>query len=202
MKKIPLFLVLISGSFFSQEYLYDYSFFTNSLMKDNFFYGNVKSSGNSSVKNQNSKLLVDQSQFNSPGNSLLLDYKNATDGKWEASIDYEEVRGKDFFNKANFLSFWIKSEKNDANILPSIKIQKKDGSFSEEVHFKLNKKNQWENVLIDVSKLDVSIKENPKLVKAIVFSQAENATISENKIWLDDITFINSKEKKNIEVTI
>ena len=125
---------------------------------------------------------MDENEFNSPGNTLLVDYKNATNGKWEASIDYEEVRGKEFFNKPNFLSIWIKSEKNNANILPSIKIQKTDGSFSEAVYFKLNKKNQWENVLIDVSKLDSSIQENPTIIKSVIFSQAENAASSSNKI--------------------
>ena len=197
MKKIQLFLILCSGSLFSQEYLYDYRFFTNSLMKDYFYYSKVNFTGNAFVKNEQSKLLVDQSQFNSPGNSLLIDYKNATNGKWDASIEYEDVRGKDFFTKPNYLSFWIKSEKNGSNILPTVKIQKKDGSFSEAVHFKLNKKNQWENVLIDVSKFDASIKENPKLVKAIVFSQSENSE-SNNKIWLDDIVLIGNIEKKKI----
>ena len=166
-------------------------------MNDNFFYGNVKSSGNSSVKNQNNKLLVDKNEFHSPGNTLFLDYKNAKDGKWEVSIEYEEVRGKDFFTQSNFLSFWIKSEKNDSNILPTVKFQKTDGSFSKSITFKLTKKNQWENVLIDISSLDASVKDNPKSVKAVVFSQPENSD-SNNKIWLDDIAFIDSKEKKTI----
>lgn len=201
MKKAYLFLVLISGSILAQEYRYDYRFFTNSLMKDSFYYSKVNFSGNAFVKNEKSKLLVDQYQFNSPGNSLLLDYKNATDGKWEASIEYEEIRGKDFFNRVNFLSFWIKSEKSDSNVLPTIKLQKTDGSFSKAVNFQLNKKGEWENVLIDVSSFDVSIKNNPKSVKAIIFSQPEKALPSDNKIWLDDISFIETKEKKNIVET-
>jgi fibronectin type 3 domain-containing protein len=126
-----------------------------------------------------------------------LDYKNAKDGKWEATLEYEDVRGKDFFTKANFLSFWIKSEKNDSNILPTIKLQKTDGGFSKPITFKLVKNNQWENVLIDISNLDASVKDNPKSVKAIVFTQPENSD-SNNKIWLDDIAFIDSREKKKI----
>jgi len=201
MKKAHLFLVLISGNILAQEYRYDYRFFTNSLMKGSFYYSKVNFTGNAFVKNDKSKLLVDQSQFNSPGNSLLLDYKNAPDGKWDASIEYEEVRGKDFFTQPNYLSFWIKSENIGDNILPSVKIQKTDGSFSKVVNFKLNKRGDWENILIDVSNFDVSIKNNPKSVKAIVFSQAEKALSSDNKIWLDDISFIESKEKRNITET-
>lgn len=109
MKSIFYSALFLSASLCAQEYQYDYTFFTNSLMKDNFFYGNVKSSGSASVKNQNNKLLVDKNEFHSAGNSLLLDYKNAKDGKWEASLEYEDVRGKDFFTKANFLSFWMNS---------------------------------------------------------------------------------------------
>lgn len=197
MKNLLFSAIFLSAFFPAQEYHYDYTFFTNSLMKDNFFYGNVKSSGHASVKNQNSKLPVDKNDFHSSGNSLLLEYKNAKDGKWEASIEYEEVRGKDFFTKPNFLSFWIKSEKNDSNILPTVKFQKTDGSFSKSVAFKISKKNQWEHIIIDVSNLDASIKDNPKSVKAIIFSQPENSN-SSNKLWLDDIAFIESKERNTI----
>ncbi|WP_379969581.1 hypothetical protein [Epilithonimonas sp. UC225_85] len=200
MKVLLKSLIFVSASFFAQEHQYDYTLFTNSLMKDNFFYGNVKFSGNSSIKNQNSKLLVDKNEFHSPGNSLLLDYKNAKKGKWEALIEYEEVRGKDFFNKANFLSFWIKSKKSESNVLPTIKLQKTDGTFSKSINIKLTKKNQWENILIDISSLDVSVKDDPKLIKAIVFSQPEKSD-ADNKIWLDDIAFIDSKEKKTISET-
>lgn len=200
MKIILRSLIFVSASIFAQEHQYDYTLFTNSLMQDNFFYGNVKVSGSSSIKNQNSKVLVDENEFHSPGNSLLLDYKNAKNGRWEASIEYEEVRGKDFFNKANFLSFWIKSENNDSNTLPTIKLQKTDGTFSKSVNLKLAKNNQWENILIDISNLDSSVRDNPKLIKALVFSQSEN-TESNNKIWLDDIAFINSKEKETITET-
>lgn len=200
MKIILRSLLFVSASIFAQEHQYDYTLFTNSLMQDNFFYGNVKVSGSSSIKNQNSKVLVDKNEFHSPGNSLLLDYKNAKNGRWEASIEYEEVRGKDFFNKANFLSFWIKSENNDSNALPTIKLQKTDGTFSKSVNLKLAKNNQWENILIDISNLDSSVKDNPKLIKALVFSQPEN-TESNNKIWLDDIAFIHSKENETITET-
>ena len=193
-------LLFVSSCFFAQEHQYDYTLFTNSLMKDNFFYGNVQVSGNSSVKNQKSKLLVDRNEFHSPGNSLLLDYKNSKTGKWESSIEYQEIRGKDFFNKANFLSFWIKSEKSDSNVLPTVKFQKTDGTFSKSVNLKLTKKNHWENILIDISNLDASVKDDPKLIKSLVFSQPENSE-SNNKIWLDDIAFIDSKENKAISET-
>ena len=193
-------LFFVSASFFAQEHQYDYTLFTNSIMKDNFFYGNVKFSGKAFVKNQNSKLLVDKNEFHSPGNSHLLEYKNAKDGQWEASLEYEEIRGKDFFSKANFLAIWIKSEKSDSNVLPTVKIQKTDGTFSKSVQLKLTKKNQWENILIDISNLDASVKDDPKLIKAVIFSQPENSE-SNNKIWLDDIAFIDSKDKKTISTT-
>ncbi len=194
MKKILLLFLFFGIKNFSQEYQYDYVFFTNSLMKDNYFHSKVSFQGNAFVKNENAKIMVDKNEFHSPGNSLFIDFKNDKNGSWEALFNYQETRGKDFFGKAKFLSFWIKTENNQKPFLPMIKFLKSDGTYTRAVSFEVRNKNSWQQVILNTEGFDSSILDNPTSIKGIVFYQNASEKSIQNKIWIDDISFIASKE--------
>src|SRR5688572_4832594 len=105
--KLISYCLLISLVVKAQEYEYNYTFFTNSNMSGNYFSSRTSASGNSSIRNINHKLPVNDFSYHTPGNSLTLQYKNAPGGKWNAAIFYREKRGMDHFKNANYLPFWI-----------------------------------------------------------------------------------------------
>ena len=189
---------MLANQLYSHEYRYDYVFFNNSLMKDNFFHSKVSCHGDAWVKNENSKILVDKNQYHSPGNSLLMDFKNGQQGGWEVAINYQKIRGKDFFTKARLLSFWIKSEHDESNYLPKIKFQRNDGTYTSSVPFAIKNKNSWELVLLNTEAFDPTIIDAPDSIKAIIFYQESSKFAVQNRIWVDDIALIDTKEKTTI----
>ncbi|HKO78880.1 MAG TPA: hypothetical protein VJU78_00725, partial [Chitinophagaceae bacterium] len=119
----------------SQEYLYDYTFFANSRMSGNYFFSQTSATGLSSIKNQDNRLLVNETIFHTPGNALQLEYQNHKNGFWQATIFRQDLRGQDFFRKANFLSFWIykPSATTQLKDLPAVRLMKRDSSFTNEL---------------------------------------------------------------------
>ncbi|MCB0595521.1 MAG: hypothetical protein H6557_02430 [Lewinellaceae bacterium] len=113
----------------AQEREYDYLFFENSVLPGRYFYSSTTYSGGSYVKNINGKLPVSEEEFFTPPNSLALDFTNGN-GTWEAAIQFERIRGNDFFKKSNHLSFWIFAGNTAEDLLPkvSLSIQEKEKS--------------------------------------------------------------------------
>jgi len=160
-----LFLSLVS---FAQEYEYQYSFFSNSVMAGDFFFSHTASSGGSSIKNIKGKLPVSKSVFHSPGNSLELQYKNRAAGNWKAIIDHHEIRGMDHFKKADFLSFWIlnQSEITSADELPAVQLMRKDSTLTSPFYVPAGTLNQWYQVIIPMSSVEKFNANNPENVIA------------------------------------
>lgn len=105
--QLVLLVVCVPLMVDAQEKLYTRVFFENSLMPDNYFFSEVSYTGKSWVKNAQSRLPVIEGQAFTPGNSLELKFASAIDGNWTATIQYQALRGVDFFRKADLLSFWI-----------------------------------------------------------------------------------------------
>ncbi|HBK32853.1 MAG TPA: hypothetical protein DDZ78_14715, partial [Porphyromonadaceae bacterium] len=63
------------------EYRYDYIFFDNSPMKDDYFYAKADYTSPSWLKNARRRLPVVDRAF-SPGNALELTYVSSDEGDW------------------------------------------------------------------------------------------------------------------------
>ena len=103
--ELIIFCILFSPVLNAQEYEYNYTFFTNSNMSGDYFSSRTSASGNSSIRNINHKLPVNDFSYHTPGNSLMLQYKNAQGGKWNAAIFYREKRGMDHFKRQTIFHF-------------------------------------------------------------------------------------------------
>jgi hypothetical protein len=82
--RLLLFGLISMMSSKAQEHVYEYSFFTNSRMGDDYFYSKT-SSGNRGIKNLAKKIQVNAAVFHMTGNSLQLDYTNSHVGDWNAT---------------------------------------------------------------------------------------------------------------------
>jgi len=123
MRTIISIFILLSIAHFSfgqeDEYEYDYMFFENSLMPEYYFFSSAIYSDGSYIKNINGKLPVCEEGAFTPPNSLELKYTNGN-GKWEASIAFERIRGHDFHKKSKYLSLWIFPENTNVRLYPKI----------------------------------------------------------------------------------
>ncbi len=120
LKAIALILTFSSGMQ-AQEREYDYMFFENSALSGNYFFSSVKYNEGAYVKNIANKLPVNDKTFFTPPNSLELDYTNGS-GTWTSTIDFERIRGNDYFKKSNSLSFWMMTENGKDELLPMLQI--------------------------------------------------------------------------------
>src|SRR5688572_10597198 len=173
--KLIIFFVLFSLVLNAQEYEYNYTFFTNSNMRGDYFSSRTSDSGNSSIRNINHKLPVSDLSFHTPGNSLKLQYKNAPGGKWNAAIFYREKRGMDHFKKATYLSFWVYRtfDELQLNELPQVQLMRRDSSLT--IAFKLKKirTNKWQQVSIPLNAFINTGSYKPTDFTAVVFSSQD-----------------------------
>ncbi len=188
-----LFISLMASA---QEYEYNYSFFSNSSMAGNYFFSQAKSKNGSAIKNVNNKLPVSKSIFHTPGNSLELQYKSASDGFWQATVYRQEKRGMDHFSRADYLSFWIFYSNTDD--LPNVQIMKNDSSCSSPFSIPPGKQNEWQQVIIPLNTIEDFDSLNPGNYIAIVFSQKGKNASRGNTIYIDDIEFISSRTAEKI----
>ena len=76
-------------------------------MNDSWSYSQVEYKEPSFVLNIEKRLPVENNVSFTPGNSLILNYTSQPAGNWLVTLNYPEWRGKDHFERADFLSFWI-----------------------------------------------------------------------------------------------
>jgi len=195
-KWLLLFCLFISLTSKAQEYEYNYSFFLNSAMSDDYFFSKTKSSGGSSIRNIKGKLPVNETIFHTPGNSLELTYKNAAGGNWKATIYHQEKRGMDHFRKAEFLSFWIYTK--SAKDTPSVQLMKKDSSLTSAISIPLVKTDNWHRVVIRLASIKDFDARKTHDCLGIVFSQAGAEESKDNIVYIDDIEFLNSENPEQI----
>ena len=105
-----------------KEYHNDYTLFENSLMESHYFYSSATYSKSSHIKNVGGNLPVSKNHFFTPPNAIELDYVNGEEGKWEASIKAENLRGNDLFPQSDTLSFWIYPDRTRKDLYPDISL--------------------------------------------------------------------------------
>jgi len=193
MKHIFL-MIFLAGPFISnaQEYAYNYNFFCNSAMSGDYFFSSTAMSGGSFINNKNRKLPVNETIFHTPGNSLQLQYINAMNGNWQATVFRQEKRGMDHFKKASFLSFWISTDPKTTGVkeLPVLRLMRSDSTLTNPVSINTPGTSRWEQVIIPmawIKDIDVTI---PTNIIGIVFSQPVEADNKEHTLYIDDVEFL------------
>ena len=190
--KLLLCIMLLSLMSTAEEYKYTYNFFTNSAMRGDYFFSRTVASGKSTILTVNRKLPVSDSVFHSPGNSLVLNYKNSTSGNWKAIIYHQEKRGMDHFKKGEVLSFWIlnNSTKTPADDLPAVQLMRRDSTLLAKVSIPEGKTTGWQQVTLPLTSFGNFNPHEPGEVIAIVFSQQKSRDCSRQIIFVDDIEYL------------
>lgn len=184
----------------AQEYAYTYSFFTNSPMSGSYFYTHVAPKNESFIVHKNGQLPISEDVFHSPGNALKLNYLNAPDANWSASVFHNRLRGRDHFKKNEMLSFWVFQPALPADVsdLPKIQLMLSDSSLSATATFVLKTVNQWTNIVIPIQRFVLNNETKTMDIIAVVFSQQSNSD-NEHLLYVDDIFFMpKPTEKKTL----
>lgn len=190
-----LIALLFSSASYAQEYEYNYSFFSNSAMPGDYFFSAADNRG-SLIFSRDSKLLVSEKIFHTPGNALQLAYINSKGGHWQATIFRQEMRGVDHFKKAASLSCWLFNPSAETAIdeLPVVQLMKSDSSLSEKIKIPLLKSNQWQQVIIPTSSFKDFDQGKPENIIGVVFAQQEDRNSKKQTIYIDDIEFLNTNK--------
>ena len=196
--KLYIFFLLLPMFLYSQETSYNKVFFENSLMAESWYYSEVNYESPSFVFNIEKKLPVNQDESFTPVNSLTLNYRSSSEGKWNVDLLFPEWRGKDIFKAADQLSIWIYvKSKTELKDLPELAIKTENSlsDFESIADYIQNfQKDTWIQVRIPLKEfgldtLDVSA------ISAIQFSQADDSS-GDHEILIDQVELINSEISK------
>ncbi len=177
----------------AQEHEYHYTFFTNSIMPDDYFFSRTSASGGAAIRNQNNRLPLTTSNWHTAGNALILEYKNAPGGKWSAAIFRKEKRGMDHFKKATVLSFWMFKDFYPPLLveMPKLQLMKSDSSLTSAVSMGRGKYNQWRQIIIPLNTIPGVDPNNLQEYIGVVFSYEGGGESMRHVLYIDDIEFTN-----------
>ena len=157
-------------------------------MPENYLFSKTSFQSPSFIKNDNYRLPVNEKYFNTPGNSMQLQYVNGKNGNWKASIFREDLRGHDHFKDIQSFNFKIYSTAfTSQHEFPSFNLIFKDSSLSDTITFATDFVNKWADIHIPVSSLYRGFK-IPKDVIGVQFSQNGDDG-KKHTIYIDDIEF-------------
>jgi len=188
MQRLLWFFLICSAHSYAQEHQYNYTFFTNSRMPVNYFFSKTSFQSPSFIKNDNYRLPVNEKVFNTPGNSLQLEYVNGKGGNWKANIFREDIRGQDHFKPAKFLSFSIYcTALGLQKELPKLRLIFSDSSLSGDWTFATDFINKWSRFNL---KLNTPYKnfQIPRDIIGVQFSQNGDDG-KKHTVYIDDIEF-------------
>lgn len=192
---IPCLLFGLAMSATEREY--DYVFFDNSLMADNYYYSKTEYSGKSWIENHAGRVPISESEFSSPGNSLRLSYVSAGDS-WNASVIYPPMRGMENFRKPDVLSLrLLVTDRSDIKALPTVAFVSTDKSVSRSLNISDYaigiRPHEWYSVRIPLDDFAVGRPEDTLVNRfaAVVFSEGRKAD-KEVTIFIDDIELLPS----------
>lgn len=167
--------------------------FSNSLVSGAYAKSHVKYSGRSWVENVKGNLLVSDTLFYTPGNSLSLKYISQYDGDWRADVLYG--RQKFYYNVSDkdVLSFklYVKTEKTKIENLPKIVIRQKDtisNSLNLDDYIEDFSHGFWLDIKIPVKDFVGLEYEEP--IQAISFLQNGITSGYEDHLYIDQIEFL------------
>ncbi|HNQ82364.1 MAG TPA: glucoamylase family protein [Bacteroidales bacterium] len=185
------FTTLTTLTTFSQEYRYNYCFFTNSPMPGDWYFSMSAAKEGSSVKNSSGKLPVNDQVFHSPGNSLELFCESEPGGNWNVLLLHSGKRGMDFFKKSDALSIWIynNSENTSENEVPYIQVMQYDSSLSSAFPLPLTPFRIWQQVIIPFDSLGIKRSSRAETFPGLYLSQ-NPASSGSIELYLDDIELI------------
>lgn len=198
-----IFIYLFSFAYFtSKADTYPEVIFDNSLVKGVYAKSKVHYEGHSWVENLNKHLLVSDTLFFTPGNSLSLKYKSAPNGTWRVDLRYSRQKFNYEVDNSDFLimKIFISSENTKKKDLPKIAITQRASQttlldinpYMEDFAY-----NMWVNVKIPISKFQ-NLYFN-EAITAISFLQ-NNADNAEHHIFIDQVEFL-PKNSSNIKLT-
>lgn len=198
-----IFTYLFSIAFFtSRADTYPEVIFDNSLVKGVYAKSKVHYEGNSWVENLNKHLLVSDTLFFTPGNSLSLKYKSTQEGFWRVDLRYSRQKFNYQVDNSDFLimKIFISSEHTKKKDLPKIAIAQRASQtslleltpFMEDFAY-----NTWVNVKIPIAKFQ-NLFFN-EAITAISFFQ-NNTGQAEHQIFIDQVEFL-PKNSSDIKLT-
>ena len=128
--------------------------------------------------------------FHTPGNALQLEYVNGKNGKWNAAIYREGLRGQDHFSPAIYFSFSIyPTAYSVQEEFPSFSLIFSDSSFSQKIRFATDDVNKWATIKIPTSQFISRTNKIPDDVVGVLFSQNGNDG-RKHIVYIDDIEFL------------
>lgn len=205
MKKCFLLFSFLGFSLllFAQEFEYNYSFFSNSGMPNDYYYSKTENEYGSFLLNRNFRLLVNNSKSHSPGNSLEISFINSKAGDWRATIYHQSIRGVDQFKPANYFSCWIYKVMHDTSqfSLPAIRFMFSDSTLSEKIYLPETRENTWEQVTVPTAGIKNFSSANPMGVLAVVFCQSLKEKGKLRTIYVDDIEFMQNRNPDAVTAT-
>lgn len=204
MRKILLAGYLLLGlCAMAQEPLYDKVFFANSLMPENYFYSETSYEKPSWIKNANGKLCINNKVFFTPGNSLELEYVSAANGKWQAKVLYNSLRGVEFFKPVTHLGFWLlASSETGPGELPAIGIGDKDKRVSAflplQNYIKELRLDHWVRISIPIKDFSDTITK-AAAINAIVFQQ-QSGDGKDHHLYIDQLELFTENAGSEVKI--
>lgn len=193
-----VYFLVLSASANAQEHLYDYTFFTNSRMRGNYFFSKTSAQSPSSIINDKERLPVSEKIFHTPGNALKLEYTNGKKGKWNVAIYREDLRGQDHFKAVKFFTFSIYPTAHTIQPeFPSFCFIYKDSTLSKEITFATDAVNAWSSINIHAGSLNSTGYKIPGDVIGVKFSQ-NGEDGNRHIMYIDDIEFLPADIDTNI----
>lgn len=193
-----LYIYIISVAFLLMSTLavadtYPEVVFDNSLVKGSYAKSRVTYEGKSWVENVNGNLLVSDTLFYTPGNSLSLKYISNYGGNWSADVLYGRQKYHYRLSDRDILSFklYIKSPETVLQDLPKVTIHQRDSqSLSLDIRNYVEDFNPgfWIDVKIPIE--DFAGVEYSSPIQSVTFSQSGNASDKENHLFIDQIEFL------------
>lgn len=174
----------------AQEVPFVKMIFENSMMSDSYYNSSATYTGKSWIKHIQTKLPVSETYSFTPKNAIELQYISSNEGSWSATIQYDKIRGIDFFQPATHVSFWMYLKDMDAiNSLPKVAVLYGEESVSKIVELQSIKfeKGQWQHVLIPLTNFSEAL--TVENINGIQFSQGETSATTQT-IFIDQIELI------------
>ena len=206
MKYLIPYLVFVSLCFFSFSEVkgdsYPEVIFDNSLVKGVYAKSKVQYEGSSWVENLNKHLLVSDTLFFTPGNSLSLRYRSGIAGNWRVDLRYSRQKVNYQLDNSDFLiiKLYVQSEHTKKQHLPQIAISQRSSQtelmdiapYIEDFEY-----NTWLNVRIPIARFEGLHFDEP--ITALSLFQHQSS-LGDHHIFIDQVEFL-PKNSSNVKLT-